>query len=163
MIASRLLSAAAAASLVLAPAAFADDAASSASSSSSESSSSSMDARTRIRVERCKRFSKGDDYERCVRLIRRLPERGSSSSASSSSRPAGDDEWKWTNIFNRLEEKLGSTVKFVSVMGKQFCKDRTDDSTATSRECMTRLGDELKTRMNALIDEAFRGDLPSAR
>ncbi len=122
-----------------------------------------MDARTGIRVERCKRFAKGDDYERCVRLINRLPERGSSSSASSSSAPAGDDEWKWTNIFNRLEEKLGSTVKFVSVMGKQFCKDRTSGSSTTSRECMSRLGDELKVRMSRLIDEAFRGDLPSAR
>lgn len=154
-----------AASLVLAPVlSSADDASSSVSSSSSSSSSSSassVDGRTGIRVERCKRFAKGDDYERCVRLIRRLPERGDASSSASSA--PSDVDWKWTNIFNRLEEKLGSTVKFVAVMGKQFCKDRTDDNSMTSSQCMSRLGDEVQKRMTKLIDTAFRGDLPSSR
>lgn len=135
---------------------------SSGSSVSSSSQSSSVDSATGIRIERCKRFARGDDYVRCVRLIQRLPERSSASSSSSATSQT-DLDWKWMNILNRLEEKLGSTVKFVAVMGKQFCKDRTDDNTKTSSQCMSRLGDELQLRMTRLINIAFRGDLPSSR
>ncbi len=120
-----------------------------------------MDARTTLRVERCKRFSKGDDYERCVRLIRRLPAKENVETVDTEDQDS--DQWKWTNILNRLEAKLKGTVKFVSTMAKQFCRDRTEDTDTTSRECMTRVKNELKTRIDTILDEVFRADLPSAR
>ncbi len=132
------------------------------SSMSSSSTSSSVESSTGIRVDRCKRFNRPSDYERCARLIRRLPVFESSSSSSTGASQETLD-WKWENIFNRLEEKLGSTVKFVSVMGKQFCKDRTDENDMTSSQCMSKLGDELQIRMTRLINIQFRGDLPSSR
>jgi hypothetical protein len=133
-----------------------------------DGSSSSVASRDAVRVERCARFAKGDDYERCVRLIRRLPLRdaGSSSSVSSSSSSTAfesDVEWKWNNVLNRMEEKVNSMVKFSSVMAKKFCRDQTDDITATSQECMLRMKNEMKVRVAKLIDEAFRGALPSSR
>lgn len=142
------------------------DSASSASSSSSVSAE--VDARTTVRIERCKRFAKGDDYERCVRLIKRLPERERKNTspdetpaeATAESDPNG---WKWTNILNRMEAKVKSMIKLVSVMGKSFCKDRTSENETTSRECMGRLKDELKTRIDRILNEVFRGDLPSSR
>lgn len=128
------------------------------------SSSSSRDA---VRVERCARFAKGDDYERCVRLIRRMPLRDavspSSSSSSSSTSFESDVEWKWNNVLNRMEEKVNSMVKFSSVMAKKFCRDQTDDIAATSQECMLRMKNEMKIRVEKLIDEAFRSALPSSR
>lgn len=160
MIAKRFLSASLAAAMLLSSsAAFAD---------TDDGSSSSAASRDAVRVERCARFSKGDDYERCVRLIRRLPPRdaGSSSSVSSSSSSTefeSDVEWKWNNVLNRMEEKVNSMVKFSSVMAKKFCRDQTDDITATSQECMLRMKNEMKVRVDALIDEAFRGALPSSR
>lgn len=137
-------------------------------SSSSSSSASSTDARTSVREQRCARFAKGDDYERCVRLIKRLPARETSSASSKSADDTAsgyesDENWKWTNILNRIEEKLGSTVKFVGTMAKKFCMDRTDDNEATSRACMTRIKNELKTRIDRLLDETFRAALPSSR
>ena len=159
---ARIAALAAASLLLAAPAATLAE-----SSSSASLSSSSVTSREAAKIEQCKRFARGDDYERCVKLIRRLPVRGSSSSASSSSSRVpldeSDKEWKWVNIQNRLEEKLKSTVKFVSVMAKQFCKERTDENETTSRECMARLRDHLKTKMSDVIDEVFRADLPSAR
>lgn len=138
------------------------------SSSSSSVVSSADSSRDTVRVERCARFAKGDDYERCVRLIRRLPPRdaGSSSSVSSSSSSTAfesDVEWKWNNVLNRMEEKVNSMVKFSSVMAKKFCRDQTDDIKATSQECMLRMKNEMKIRVEKLIDEAFRGALPSSR
>jgi flagellar hook-basal body complex protein FliE len=168
----RMLSATIAAALVLAPVlSSADDASSSVSSSSSSSSSSSassVDGRTGIRVERCARFAKGDDYERCVRLIRRIPlrETGSSSSVVSSASSMSfesDAEWKWGNVLKKMEEKVNTMVKYSSVMAKKFCRDQTDDITATSQECMLRMKNEMQVRVAALIDEAFRGALPSSR
>lgn len=115
------------------------------------------------RVERCKRFANDDDYERCVRLIRRLPPKeAKNESTVEASTPTGLD-WKWTNILNRIEAKVKSTVKFVSVMAQQFCKDRTDENETTSRECMGQLKEELKKRIDTILDETFRGDLPSSR
>ena len=138
------------------------------SDSSASSASSSATSREAVRVERCKRFSRGDDYERCVRLIQRLPARGSSASSSSSSSPAepldeNDKEWKWTNILNRMEAKIEGTIKLASVMGKKFCKDRTAENETTSRECMIRLREGMQSRVDRILDEVFRVDLPSAR
>lgn len=167
MIAKRFLSALTAAAMLLPalPASALEAATSSSSSSVASSENSSRDA---VRVERCARFSKGDDYERCVRLIRRLPARdaGSSSSSSSSSSSTSfesDVEWKWDNVLNRMEEKVNSMVKFSSVMAKKFCRDQTDDIGATSQECMLRMKNEMQARVTKLIDEAFRGALPSSR
>ncbi len=131
-------------------------------------SSSSVGSKESVRVERCKRFSKGDDYERCLRIIRRLPARSTSSSSTSSAASSvpldpSDKEWKWENILKRMEDKIASTVKFVSVMGKEFCKDRTLENETTSRECMARLKESLRTRLEKVLDEVFRGDLPSSR
>lgn len=148
-----VLSALAAASLALATVPALADEASSASSSSSASSDDSQ------RVERCRRFSRGDDYERCVRLIRRLPARSAGSQSSSS--VAGD--WKWTNIYNRIDDKMLGAVKFVSTMAKQFCRAQTEETDTTQRECMARVRDDLKNRIGTMIDTAFRADLPSAR
>ena len=126
-----------------------------------------MASRDAAKVEQCRRFAKGDDYERCVKLIRRLPARGASSSSSSSSSYApydeSDKEWKWENILNRMEAKIEGTVKLASVMGKQFCKDRTSYNEGTSRECMARLKEGMKVRLDKVLDEIFRADLPSAR
>lgn len=128
----------------------------------SGSGSATTDARMRVRIERCKRFSQGDDYERCVRLIKRLPEREVQNDMEIETEVEAtaetDMDWKWTNILNRIEAKLKSSVKFVSVMAKNFCKDRTNDNATTSRECMTRLKTELQVRVAALIDAAFRTD-----
>jgi hypothetical protein len=156
--ATRLLSAALAASaLAIALPAVADDG----SSSSSVSSSSSSDA---ARVERCARFSRPSDYARCVRLIRRVPEReGASSSAQSSSDDGSGLDWKWKNILGRMEAKVESMVKFSSVMAKKFCRAQTDNDESTSQECMLRMKNEMQARVSKLIDEAFRAPLPSAR
>ncbi len=163
---SRILSALAAASLLVSAApAFAendDDSSSSSSSSSSASSSSeSSDAKTTLRIERCKRFSNGDDYERCVRLIRRLPAKENVETVDTENQDS--DQWKWVNFLNKIEGKVKATVKYVSTMAKSFCKDRTAENDTTSRECMTRVKNELKTRIDAILDEVFRADLPSAR
>ncbi len=162
----RMLSATIAAAVVFAPVlSSADDGSSSSASSAVSSVNSSREA---VRVERCARFAKGDDYERCVRLIRRIPlrEAGSSSfavSSSSSMSFESDAEWKWGNVLNKMEEKVNSMVKFASVMAKKFCRDQTDDISATSQECMLRMKNEMQTRVAKLIDEAFRGALPSSR
>ena len=74
-----------------------------------------------------------------------------------------DAEWKWGNVLNKMEEKVNSMVKFASVMAKKFCRDQTDDISATSQECMLRMKNEMQTRVAKLIDEAFRGALPSSR
>lgn len=128
------------------------------SSSSASSTSSSVSSDDSLRVERCRRFSRGDDYERCVRLIRRLPVREPSSNVSSA---AGD--WKWTNIENRIDKKIEGAVKFVSTMAKQFCREETEDTGGTTRDCMAKIRDALKLRVSTMIDTAFRADLPSAR
>lgn len=157
-----LLSALAAASLALTAApAFADttrDESSSSSVSSSSSSSSSADA---TRVERCKRFGNGSDYERCARLIRRLPAKENVETVDTTD--MSDDQWKWTNFYNKIDDKVKGSLKYVSTMAKQFCKDRTADNTSTSRECMARIKGELKTHIDAMLDEVFRADLPSSR
>lgn len=167
MIATRFLSASLAVAMLLpVSSAFADsdDDSSSSASSAVSSVDSSRDA---VRVERCARFSRGDDYERCVRLIRRMPSRGGVSSSSSSSSAASsfesDAEWKWNHVLNKMEEKVNSMVKFASVMAKKFCRDQTDDIAATSQECMLRMKQEMQARVAKLIDTAFRGELPSSR
>lgn len=157
MVTHRILSGVAAASLLLSvlPAA-----------AQEASSSSSSDAS--VRVERCRRFARGSDYERCVRLIRRLPARETSRSSSSSSSSVApidetDKEWKWINILNRMEEKIESTIKLASVMGKKFCRDRTAANEVTSQECMRRLREGMQERVEKILDEVFRTQLPSAR
>lgn len=154
----RILSGLAAASLLLSavPAIAEDD------SSASSSSQASVHPR-------CIRF-RGGDLERCERILRRMGVDTSasvttetSSSASSSGADATSDEWKWTNIFNRLEEKVGSAVKYVSVLAKKFCRERSEEGSVTSRECMARIKVELQARVTKLIDVAFRADLPSSR
>lgn len=155
MTAKRLLSAAAASiALLSAVPAFADDDASSSSSSAGGA-----------RVERCARFTRASDYERCARLVRRMPgtEAGSPSSAGSSSSSDNPDAWKWTNIYNRMEAKIDTMVKFASTMGRKFCRDRTAETDETSQECMATLKAEMQVRVARLIDTAFRGDLPSSR
>lgn len=139
------------------------------SASSSSSSSDEIDARTAVRIERCRRFAKGDDYNRCVRLIRRLPSRSTidtplpGSAEDNAGTDENGDEWKWTNILNRMEAKIKTMVKFVNVMGRNFCRDRTIDNSTTSQECMSRLREELKVRIDRMFDEIFRAQLPSAR
>lgn len=153
-----LLSALAAASLALTAApAFADESA----SSSSSSSSSSVSSRDAVRVERCKRFGDGSDYERCVRLIRRIPAKQDVETVDLSEQSG--DQWKWTNFLNKIEGKVKGTVKYVSTMAKLFCKDRTEDTESTNRECMARVKNELQARIEKILDEVFRADLPSAR
>ena len=95
----------------------------------------------------------------------RLPAGSGTSSSSSSYAPydESDKEWKWENILNRMEAKIEGTVKLASVMGKQFCKDRTSYNEGTSRECMARLKEGMKVRLDKVLDEIFRADLPSAR
>lgn len=155
MNAKSLLSAVAAASLALtAMPALADE-------SASSSSSSSVSSRDAIRVERCKRFGDGNDYERCVRLIRRIPLKDNVETVDLSEQSG--DQWKWTHFLNKIEGKVKGTIKYVSTMAKLFCKDRTEDTDSTNRECMARVKNELKTRIDAILDEVFRADLPSAR
>jgi hypothetical protein len=156
MNATRFLSAALAATmLATASPALADDGSSSFAASSS--SASSRDAR-------CARFSKANDYDRCVRLLRHVPVREDSSSSVSSADGSGLD-WQWKNVLGRMEAKVGGMVKFASVMAKKFCKELTDDAdeATTSKECMQRMKTEMQTRVSKLIDEAFRGDLPTGR
>lgn len=139
-----------------------DDASiSSSSSTSSVVSSTSISSDDSLRVERCKRFSRDGDYDRCVQLIRRLPATKRDKNEHSSSSAAGD--WQWTNIENRIDKKIEGAVKFVSTMAKQFCREQTEDTNGTTRDCMARVRDGLKLRVATMIDTAFRADLPSAR
>lgn len=169
MITTRFLSAVSVVAMLVPalPAVALETVSSDASSSVASSAGSSRDA---VRVERCARFSKGDDYERCVRLIRRLPARDTASSSSASFSSSSfstsfesDVEWKWSHVLNKMEEKVNSMVKFASVMAKKFCRDQTDDIGATSQECMLRMKNEMQVRVANLIDIAFRGELPSSR
>lgn len=162
MVTTRLLSGIAAVSLFL-------SALPAGAQESATASSSSAPAGPKVRVERCKRFTKPNDYDRCVRLIQRLPTRGgASSSASSQSSSAApydenDEEWKWENVAQRMEERITTSIKLAALEGKEFCKDRTSENTATSRECMSRLRDIMRKRIDRVIGDVYRGQLPSAR
>ena len=140
--------------------AFADESSSSSSSSASSVSSGTASSES-LRVERCKRFSRGDDYERCVRLIRRIPAKDSVESVDASGQSG--EEWKWVHFYNKIEDKALGALKYISVMSKKFCRERTDENSTTSRECMLKVKAELKTRIDTILDEVFRADLPSSR
>lgn len=95
-----------------------------------------------------------DDYERCVRLIMNTLSRDDVESVDTASIP--DKEWKWMNFLNRIEAKVKVAVKYVSVFSKQFCKGRTAEGGFTGRKCMSRVKNELKTRIDGILDEVFR-------
>ena len=94
-------------------------------------------------------------------MINKTPAKGDVDTVDTTAIP--DGQWKWSNFLDRIEAKVKVTVKFVSVLSKQFCKDRTAEDGSTGRECMTRVKNELKTRIDSILDEVFRADLPSSR
>lgn len=121
-----------------------------------DADTSAVDARTAIRVQRCDRFGDGDDYKRCVRIIRRLPSPGTGA-LPSEQKDEGFD-WRLENILNRVEEKVKAAISFVGTMSKRFCRDYAEENDMTSRECMVRIRTRLEERIGTMLDEVFRAD-----